>query len=131
MHGLMGKILRVNLAEGKISEEEIPEEMAKKFLGGRGIASKYLFDEVKPGIAPLGPENKLIFMSGLLTGTPSPSAARYSVVAKSPLTNIWAQSNSGGRWGVDLKHSGFDGSIFEGISEKPVYFVIDDGKAEL
>jgi aldehyde:ferredoxin oxidoreductase len=131
MHGLMGKILRVNLAEGKISEEEIPEEMAKKFLGGRGIASKYLFDEVKPGIAPLGPENKLIFMSGLLTGTPSPSAARYSVVAKSPLTNIWAQSNSGGRWGVDLKHSGFDGIIFEGISEKPVYFVIDDGKAEL
>jgi aldehyde:ferredoxin oxidoreductase len=131
MHGLMGKILRVNLAEGKISEEEITEEMAKKFLGGRGIASKYLFDEVKPGIAPLGPENKLIFMSGLLTGTPSPSAARYSVVAKSPLTNIWAQSNSGGRWGVDLKHSGFDGIIFEGISEKPVYFVIDDGKAEL
>jgi len=131
MHGLMGKILRVNLAEGIISEEEIPEEIAKKFLGGRGIASKYLFDEVKPGIAPLGPENKLIFMSGLLTGTPSPSAARYSVVAKSPLTNIWAQSNSGGRWGVDLKHSGFDGIIFEGISEKPVYFVIDDGKAEL
>ncbi len=131
MNGLMGKILRVNLAEGKILEEEIPEEMAKKFLGGRGIASKYLFDEVKPGIAPLGPKNKLIFMSGLLTGTPSPSAARYSVVAKSPLTNIWAQSNSGGRWGVDLKHSGFDGIIFEGISEKPVYFVIDDGKAEL
>jgi aldehyde:ferredoxin oxidoreductase len=131
MHGLMGKILRVNLTEGKIAEEEIPEEMAKKFLGGRGIASKYLFDEVKPGISPLGPENKLIFMSGLLTGTLSPSAARYSVVAKSPLTNIWAQSNSGGRWGVDLKHSGFDGIIFEGISDKPVYFVIDNGNAEL
>lgn len=131
MFGLMGKILRVNLAERKISEEEIPEEIAKKFLGGRGIAGKYLFDEVKPGIDPLGPENKLIFMSGLLTGTPSPSAARYSVVAKSPLTNIWAQSNSGGRWGVDLKHSGFDGIIFEGISKKPTYLVIDDGKAEL
>ncbi|TES98095.1 aldehyde ferredoxin oxidoreductase, partial [Patescibacteria group bacterium] len=131
MFGLMGKILRVNLAERKISEEEIPEEIAKKFLGGRGIAGKYLFDEVKPGIDPLGPENKLIFMSGLLTGTPSPSAARYSVVAKSPLTNIWAQSNSGGRWGVDLKHSGFDGIIFEGISKKPTCLVIDDGKAEL
>jgi len=131
MFGLMGKILRVNLTERKISEEEIPEEIAKKFLGGRGIAGKYLFDEVKPGIDPLGPENKLIFMSGLLTGTPSPSAARYSVVAKSPLTNIWAQSNSGGRWGVDLKHSGFDGIIFEGISKKPTCLVIDDGKAEL
>ncbi len=131
MFGLMGKILRVNLTEGKISEEELPEERAKKFLGGRGIASKYLFDEVNPGIDPLGPENKLIFMSGLLTGTPSPSAARYSVVAKSPLTNIWAQCSSGGRWGVDLKHSGFDGLIFEGTSERPVYLVIDDEKAEL
>jgi aldehyde:ferredoxin oxidoreductase len=131
MFGLMGRILRVNLTDGKISEEEIPEEMAKKFLGGRGIASKYLFDEVEPGTDPLGPGNKLIFMSGLLTGTASPSAGRYSVVAKSPLTNIWAQSNSGGRWGVDLKHTGFDGIIFEGASEKPVYLVIDDGKAEL
>jgi aldehyde:ferredoxin oxidoreductase len=131
MFGLMGKILRVNLTDGKISEEEIPEEMVKKYLGGRGIASRYLFDELEPGVDPLGPENKLIFMSGLLSGTPSPSAGRYSVVAKSPLTNIWAQANSGGRWGVDLKQSGFDGIIFEGISEKPVYLVIDDGKAEL
>ncbi|MBW2005154.1 MAG: aldehyde ferredoxin oxidoreductase, partial [Deltaproteobacteria bacterium] len=131
MFGLMGKILRVNLTEGKILKEEIPEEMAKKFLGGRGLASKYLFDENRPGIDPLGPENKLIFMSGLVTGTASPSAGRYSVVTKSPLTNIWTQSNSGGRWGVDLKHSGFDGIIFEGASEKPVYLVIDDGKAEL
>ena len=131
MFGLMGKILRVNLTDGKISEEEIPEEMVKKYLGGRGIASRYLFDELEPGVDPLGPENKLIFMSGLLSGTPSPSAGRFSVVAKSPLTNIWAQANSGGRWGVDLKQSGFDGIIFEGISEKPVYLVIDDGKAEL
>ena len=80
MFGLMGKFLRVNLTEGKILEEDIPEEMAKKFLGGRGLASKYLFDEVKPGEDPLGPRNKLIFMSGLLTGTASPSAGRYSVV---------------------------------------------------
>ncbi len=131
MFGLMGKILRVNLTDRNIFQEEIPEEMAKKYLGGRGLASKYLFDEVKPKISPLGPENKLIFMSGLLTGTLSPSAARYSVVAKSPLTHIWAQSNSGGRWGVDLKQSGFDGIIFEGISEKPVYLVIDDEEVEL
>lgn len=131
MFGLMGKILRVNLTDRKIFQEEIPEEAAKKYLGGRGLASKYLFDEVKPEISPLGPENKLIFMSGLLTGTLSPSAARYSVVAKSPLTGIWGQSNSGGRWGVDLKQSGFDGIIFEGISEKPVCLVIEDGDVEL
>ncbi|MFC1670437.1 aldehyde ferredoxin oxidoreductase family protein [Spirochaetota bacterium] len=131
MHGLMGKILRINLTEGKISEENIDEEAAKKFLGARGLGTKYLFDELKPGIDPLGPENILIFMSGLITGTVSPSASRYSVVTKSPLTNIWAQSSSGGKWGVDLKHSGYDGIIFEGASPKPVYLKIDDGKAEL
>jgi aldehyde:ferredoxin oxidoreductase len=70
-------------------------------------------------------------MSGLLTGTPSPSASRYSIVTKSPLTGIWAQSSSGGRWGVDLKHSGFDGIIFEGVSENPVYLIIDNEEAEL
>jgi len=131
MFGLMGKILRVNLAKESILQEDIPEDMARKFLGGRGLATKYLFDELEPGADPLGPENKLIFMSGLLTGTPSPSASRYSIVTKSPLTGIWAQSSSGGRWGVDLKHSGFDGIIFEGASEKPVYLIIDNEKAEL
>jgi aldehyde:ferredoxin oxidoreductase len=131
MFGLMGKILRVNLTEGTILEERIPEEIALKFLGGRGLATKYLFDELRPGIDPLGPDNKLIFMTGLLTGTASPSASRYSVVTKSPLTKIWAQSSSGGRWGVDLKHSGFDGIIFEGVSHEPAYLVIDDERAEL
>lgn len=131
MYGLMGKILRVNLTEGKISEEEIPEILAEKFLGGRGLASYYLFKEVKAEIDPLGPENKLIFMAGLLTGTPNPSASRYAVVAKSPLTGLWGHANSGGRWGVDLKKSGFDGIIFEGVSEKPAYLVLDNGKAEL
>jgi aldehyde:ferredoxin oxidoreductase len=131
MFGLMGKVLRVNLTQGSILQEKIPEDLVKAFLGGRGLATKYLFDELTPGTDPLGPENKLIFMTGLLTGTPSPSASRYSIVTKSPLTNIWAQSSSGGRWGVDLKHSGFDGIILEGASEKPVYLMIDDEKAEL
>jgi aldehyde:ferredoxin oxidoreductase len=131
MFGLMGNVLRVDLSKQSILQEEIPEDTAKKFLGGRGLATKYLYDELKPGTAPLGPDNKLIFMSGLLTGTPSPSASRYSIVTKSPLTGIWAQSSSGGRWGVDLKHSGFDGIILEGASEKPVYLIIDDEKAEL
>ena len=131
MFGLMGKILRVNLKNGNILEEDIPEEMARKYLGGRGLASRYLFNEIPAGIDPLGPDNKLIFMAGLLCGTPSPSAGRYSVVTKSPLTQIGAQSNSGGRWGVDLKHAGFDGIIFEGAAEAPVFLVIDDEKASL
>jgi len=131
MFGYMGKILRVDLAESKISEEALSENACKMFLGGSGLATKYLFDEVPKGADPLGPDNELIFMTGPLTGTESPSAGRYSVVSKSPLTGFWGEANSGGNWGVYLKTSGFDGIIFEGISPKPVYLVIDDGKAEL
>ncbi|MFX1591765.1 MAG: aldehyde ferredoxin oxidoreductase family protein [Promethearchaeota archaeon] len=127
----MGKILRVDLTNGTISEEFPDEETLKFYLGGAGLATKYLLEEVPKGIDPLGPENKLIFMTGPLTGTPSPSTGRYCVVAKSPLTGIWGEANSAGFWGRDLKRSGFDGVIFEGISPKPVYLVTEDGKAEL
>ncbi|MFX1425213.1 MAG: aldehyde ferredoxin oxidoreductase family protein [Promethearchaeota archaeon] len=127
----MGKILRVNLTNGKITEEFPDKETLKMYLGGSGLATKYLIDETPKGIDPLGPENKLIFMTGPLTGTPSPSTGRYSVVAKSPLTGVWGEANSAGFWGRDLKRSGFDGVIFEGISPKPVYLVTEDGKAEL
>lgn len=131
MYGLMGKILRVNLTEAKVTEEEIPESAARMFLGGGGLATKYLYDEVKKGTDPLGPDNKLIFMTGPLTGTACPSAGRYSVVSKSPLTGGWAQANSGGFWAPDFKKTGYDGVIFEGVSPKPVYLVCEDGKAEL
>ncbi|MHA2363458.1 MAG: aldehyde ferredoxin oxidoreductase family protein, partial [Candidatus Hodarchaeales archaeon] len=131
MYGYMGKILRVNLSTGKITEEIPNEKILKMYLGGVGVATKYLIDEIPKGIDPLGPENKLIFMTGPLTGTPSPSTGRYSVVAKSPLTGGWGHANSAGYWGRDFKRSGFDGIIFEGISEKPVYLVTDNGKAEL
>jgi aldehyde:ferredoxin oxidoreductase len=127
----MGKILRIDLTNGKISEEFPDEETLKLYLGGAGLATKYLIEEVPKGIDPLGPENKLIFMTGPLTGTNSPSTGRYSVVTKSPLTGIWGQANSAGFWGRDLKRSGYDGVIFEGISPKPVYLVTEDGKAEL
>lgn len=131
MFGYMGKILRVDLSESRISEEPLSEEECKLFLGGSGLATKYLFDEVPKGADPLGPDNELIFMTGPLTGTESPSAGRYCVVTKSPLTGFWGEANSGGSWGVYLKNSGFDGIIFRGISPRPVYLVIDDGKAEL
>lgn len=127
----MGQILRVDLTTGKISAEALKENDCKMFLGGSGLATKYLFDEVSKGTDPLGSHNKLIFMTGPLTGTESPSAGRYCVVTKSPLTGLWGEGNSGGSWGVYLKNSGFDGIIFEGISPKPVYLLIDDGKAEL
>jgi len=131
MFGYMGKILRVDLSKSKISEEVPAEDAREMFLGGSGLATKYLFDEVPKGADPLGPDNALIFMTGPLTGTESPSAGRYCVVSKSPLTGFWGEANSGGNWGVHLKGSGFDGIIFKGISPKPVYLVIDEGKAEL
>lgn len=131
MSGYHGKLLRVNLSQGTITEENIPESMHRKFLGGAGLATKYLWDEVPKGADPLGPDNKLIFMAGSLTGVVAPSTGRFSVVAKSPQTGIWGQANSGGRWGVDFKKCGYDGIIFEGTSPKPVCLVVEDNKAEL
>lgn len=130
-NGFMGKLLRVNLTTGSIAEEAVPEGKMKKFLGGVGIATSYLYDEVAAGVDPLGPENKLIFMAGPLTGTASASAARYSVVAKSPLTGIWGHGNSGGNFGPMLKRSGYDGVIIEGASARPVYLEIFSGMAVL
>jgi aldehyde:ferredoxin oxidoreductase len=130
-NAFVGQILRVNLTSGAISVENLNPEWARHTLGGAGLATRYLFELTPPGIDPLGAENPLIFMTGALTGTPSASASRYSVVAKSPQTNIWGQSNSGGFFGPALKWSGFDGVIFEGVSPEPVYLSIQNGEAEL
>ena len=130
-YGFMGKLLRVNLTDQTIAVEEVNQEWAKKFLGGAGLATKYFYEEVPGGVDPLGPDNKLIFMTGPLTGTASASASRYSVVAKSPQTGLWGQANSGGSFGPALKRSGYDGIIFEGVSPTPVTLMIIDGEAEL
>jgi len=130
-NAFVGQILRVNLTSGTISTENLNPDWARQTLGGAGLATRYLLELTSPGIDPLGAENVLIFMAGALTGTPSASASRYSIVAKSPQTNIWGQSNSGGFFGPALKWSGYDGVIFEGVSPEPVYLLIMDGKAEL
>ena len=130
-NAFMGKLLRVDLSRGEIRQEPIREDWARNFLGGSGLATRYLYEEVPKCADPLGPENRLVFMTGMLTGTSSASAGRYSVVAKSPLTGIWGQANSGGKFGPALKRSGFDGVIFEGISPTPVYLKIQSGTAEL
>jgi aldehyde:ferredoxin oxidoreductase len=130
-YGFMGQLLRVNLTDQEITVEEINETWAKQYLGGAGLATKYFYEEVPSGIDPLGPENKLIFMTGPLTGTSSASASRYSVVAKSPQTGLWGQANSGGSFGPALKKSGYDGIIFEGSSSTPIFLQILDREAEL
>ncbi len=129
--GYMGKILRVNLSTGEIGEEPINEEIAKKFIGARGYAAKILYDEVSPDADPLGEKNKLIFATGPLTLTPSPTSGRYDVVTKSPLNGVIAGSNSGGFWGPELKKAGYDILIIEGKSEKPVYLWVTEDKVEI
>ncbi|MCK4767484.1 MAG: aldehyde ferredoxin oxidoreductase, partial [Desulfobacula sp.] len=130
-YGFMDKILRVNLTSRTTAIEKIPEQWAKDYLGGAGLATKYLFEEVPADTDPLGPDNKLIFMTGPLTGTSSASASRYSVVAKSPLTGLWGHGNSGGSFGPAMKRAGFDGFIIEGSSAVPVYLEILDGDVKL
>ena len=96
MFGYMGQMLRVDLANGKTSNEDLKEDDCKMFLGGSGLATKYLFDEVPKGTDPLGADNKLIFMTGPLTATSLGTAGRYQVIFKSPLTGILCDSSSGG-----------------------------------
>lgn len=131
MNGYNGKILRVDLGKMTIKTQPLDEKQAQKYIGGRGLASKILMDEVDPGVDALSPENKLIFAAGPLTGTNTPTGGRYMVVTKSPLTGTIASSNSGGYWGAELKLAGYDAIIFEGKAAAPVYLNISDDNAEL
>lgn len=131
MYGYTGKILRINLSGKTINTEELDLKTAQKFIGGRGLGTKMLIDEIDPNVDPLGPDNKLIFVTGPLTGTNTPTGGRYMVVTKSPLSGTVACSNSGGYWGAELKFAGFDMIVFEGKADSPVYINIADDKVEI
>jgi aldehyde:ferredoxin oxidoreductase len=131
MFGWHGRLLRVNLTEGTIWEEPIAEEEARKYIGGRGLAIKYLMEGMDPNADPLSPENLLIMATGPLTSTPAPTGNRYMVVTKSPLTGALSNSNSGGVFPTMMKRSGYDLFVFEGKAAKPVYLYVDERKAEL
>ena len=130
-NGWIGTILRINLTEGSIKKEPLNMQDAHDYVGARGLGTKYYCNEVDPKIDPLSPENKLIFMTGPLTGTAACSSGRYEVVSKAPLTGIIGAANSGGHFGPELKYAGYDGIIFEGKADHPVYLHIDDDKVEL
>ncbi len=125
------KILRVNLTEGTCNSEPLNMEWAQAYLGQRGLASKYLIEEIDAKVDPLSPENKLIFATGPLTGTAASTSGRYSVITKGALTGAIACSNSGGYFGAELKFAGWDMVIFEGKAADPVYLYINDDHAEL
>ena len=129
--GYMGKLIRAKLSEGKVEIEDLNMDDARGFIGGAGLGTKILYDEVPASADPLGPENKILFLTGPVTATKFPTSGRYEVCTKSPLTNIWADASSAGYWAADFKKAGFDGVIVEGASQKPVYLWISDGKVEL
>ncbi len=129
--GYMGKILRVDLSSAEIWEEEIPDKVYEAYLSGSGLGAWMLYRDVPAGADPLGPENMLGFVSGLLTGTGSHFTGRWMVVGKSPLTGSYGDANCGGNFSPAIKRCGYDGIFFTGISKTPVYLRIANGKAEL
>ena len=129
--GYMGKVLRVDLSAKKIREDALSDRTAELFIGGSGFGARILYDETKPDTDPLGPENPLIFAVGPLTGTQVFNSCRFQVVTKSPLTGIFAESNSGGYWGEVFKKCGYDAMVVEGRSDRPVYVSIDEQGARI
>jgi len=129
--GYVGKLLFVDLTEGKIREEELSEDLARKFIGGYGFGARILYDMMPGGADPLGPDNVLGFVTGPLTGSGAVFSGRYVVVCKSPVSGTWNDANSGGYFGPELKKAGYDAVFISGASKKPVYLWINDGEAEL
>ena len=131
MNGYFGKLLRVNLTTGEVRVDPVDPKTSMDFIGGRGLGTKLFYDEVGPLVEPLSIDNKLFFMTGPLTGAAVPTGGRYMVITKAPLTGTIGSSNSGGKWGAELKHAGYDGLVVEGKADHPVYINIEDDKVEI
>ena len=130
MLGYQNNVLRVNLTDKKTSTEPLRMDFAEKYIGSKGLAIRYMYEELKPGIDALGAENKLFLTTGPLTGTPVPCSGKLSVAAKSPATGTMNDCSIGGHVGIRIKYAGYDMIIFEGIADKPCYIVIEDDKVE-
>jgi aldehyde:ferredoxin oxidoreductase len=131
LFGYAGKLLKVDLATWNLNDLDLNEQIAEKFIGGYGIGSRLLYDLIPAHADPLGPENILAVLTGPLTGSGVPTGTRWTICCKSPLTGTWGDANGSGFFGPALKASGFDGVLFHGISQQPVYLLIIDGKASL
>ena len=131
MRGYAGKVAFVDLTSGQVKKESFPERVYRSLLGGVGLGAKVLYERTRAGVDPLGPENMLGFLSGLLVGTATPMATKYMVVTKSPLSYTWGDANSGGLLGSELKAAGFDGIFFTGTAAKPIYVFINDDDIEI
>lgn len=130
LYGYAGKIAYIDLTNREVEIKLIEDYDYRKYLGGRGLSLKILFEEIKPKIDPLSSENVLVFLTGPLTGVKVPGSSRYGIFSKSPLTGIWGEGNAGGFFGVKMKKSGFDGLVIKGKSIKPVFLYLNSGKIE-
>ena len=130
MLGYQNNVLRINLKEKTASTEPLRMDFARKYIGSKGLAIRYMYEELEPGIDALGEKNKLFLTTGSLTGTPVPCSGKLSVAAKSPATGTMNDCSIGGHAGIRIKFAGYDMIIFEGISEEPCYVVIEDDKVE-
>lgn len=129
--GYAGKLLYVNLTNGKVDKKPLPWDLVEKYIGASGLASKILYDMIPRGIDPLSEKNVLMFAAGPLTGTMFPQASRFIVAAKNPLTGGWGEAHAGGFWGPELKLAGYDGIIITGKSKNPVYLFIEDDSVKI
>ena len=130
-YGYIGKMLFVNLSDGTIQQEELSEDLARNFIGGYGIGARIMYDRMKVGADPLGPDNIFSLGTGPLTLAGTVSTCRFTAMGKSPLTGYWGDANSGGNFAIAQRASGYDMIFFEGKAERPVYLLITNGKAEL
>lgn len=126
--GYFGRIGRIDLSNRAVQEQELEDPVARTFIGGSGLGTKFLFDETDEHTEPFGADNPLIFSTGPLTGSVLFNSNRFEAVTKSPLTGIFAESSGGGYWGATFKRTGYDALIIKGKAEEPVYIVVEDGK---
>jgi len=124
--GYAGKILRVDLSRRQVADVEYPEDLRRKYLGGRGVAAYLYYRELPAVLDPFSPENKIFFMTGPLTGMPVLASTKMQLATHSPDTGYYLCSNSSGNFGPYLKFAGYDGVILEGRASSPVAVVIDD-----
>jgi aldehyde:ferredoxin oxidoreductase len=129
--GFMGKILWADLGSGRLWDETLPEQMYRRYIGGYGIAAALAYERQRARVDALGPENLLTFAAGLLTGSGAPSACRFAVAGKSPLTGTWGDASCGGYFGAELKGTGYDAVVVQGTAAQPVYLSIVEGRASL
>ena len=129
--GYHGRVLVADLSRGEVRTEPLDPDTALRYLGGRGLATRLLYDAIDPACDPLGPDNAFVIASSPLVGSSAPTAGRGHMVFKSPLTDVIGTSNSGGTWGAAFKSAGYDALVVTGASPSPVMLDIAPGRAEI